>query len=133
MFETFWISLCCTHRSQHKTSNDLNQSILKQTGSSAADTHTAQPSMHWWWGRWLGKANLTSYAALKSIIFQTSDTCLAEAVNNQMLIPVMLSTVTSVCKALGVKKETVGMGKEIYRDWVCLNKCEFNNAPHQAN
>lgn len=50
-----------------------------------------------------------------------------------MLIPVMLSTVTLVYKALGLEKEKVGMGKEIYRDWVCLNKCEFNSAPHQAN
>lgn len=67
---------------------------------------------------------------MKSITFQTSDTCLAEAVNNQMLIPVMLSTVTLGYKALGLEKEKVGMGKEIYRDWVCLNKCEFNSAPH---
>lgn len=50
-----------------------------------------------------------------------------------MLIPVMLSTVTSVSKALGLEKETVGIGKEIYKDWVCFNKCEFNNASHQAN
>lgn len=45
----------------------------------------------------------------------------------------MLSTVTSVSKAFSLEKEMVGIGKEIYRDWVCLNKCEFNNAPHQAN
>lgn len=62
-----------------------------------------------------------------------SNTCLAEAVNNQTLIPVMLSTVTSVSKALGLEKEMVGIGKEIYKDWVCLSKCEFNNASHQAN
>lgn len=45
----------------------------------------------------------------------------------------MLSTVTSVSKALGLEKEMIGTGKEIYKDWVCLNKCEFNNASHQAN
>jgi len=50
------------------------------------------------------------------IIFPPSDTCLAEAVNKQMLIPVMLSTVTSVCKALSLEKEMVGMRKDIYSD-----------------
>lgn len=60
-------------------------------------------------------------------------TCPAEAANHQRLIPVMLPAVISVCKVHGLEEEIVGMGKVIYRDWVCLSTYEFNSAPHLAN
>lgn len=98
MFKTFWISLVSTHKTQCETNNDLKQSILKQT--MAAGAHVAQPPLYQWWGIWLGKLKVISYATLNSIIFQTEDTCLAEGVGNQMPIPVTLSTVTAVSSLL---------------------------------
>lgn len=127
------LSFVDTRGNKKKNPQFKTKHFKAKYGTLVADIYTAQPSACSWWGRWLGKVNLTSCDTLESIVFQTSNTCTAEAVNNPRLILVMLSTVTSVSKALGLEKEMIGTGKEIYKDWVCLNKCEFNNASHQAN